>query len=181
MLPLLRAIADENLAVAFVRDIFSNECDGSEGAELIRLVDQHGWRQFAEPLHDVFAKQTPSDYGQTLLIPVALFEALCCGASKMTKERRAVCQSLADDLEQAIDRWDRRKWDAWQDEPDHRVGIVEPVVRALSAIAAIEHLDRFVSRAVVDQKHYDLHTVLIPAVKNLVSDSTLDDEAAWTG
>lgn len=178
MLQVLQAIGDEKLAVTFVRDILPMECDGSEGAELTRLVDRHGWRKFAEQLTEVFTKQKPSDYGRTLMIPVALFEALCCRAPKLTKERLSVCRSLAEELEQAIDRWDRRTWDSWREEQDHRIGIVEPVVRALAAIEAAEPLDRVVSRAISDPQHYDLHAVLIPAVKTLLSDRTLHDNAA---
>lgn len=178
MLAVLQAIGDEQLAVAFVRDILPMECDGSEGAELTRLADQHGWRKFAEPLPEVFAKQKPGDYGRTLMIPVALFEALCCRAPKRTKERLSVCRSLARELEQAIDRWDRRKWDSWREDEDHRIGIIEPVVRALAAIEAAGPLERFVSRAIANPKHYDFHAALIPAVKTLLRDNTLHDSAA---
>ena len=174
-LKVLQVIDDEKLALAFVRDILPTACDGTEGPELTRLVDQHGWRKFAEPLQKVFAKQTPSDYGCELTTPVAFFEALCCRAPKPTKERLAVCRSLTDELEQAIERWDRRQWSSWNEEQDHRIGIVEPVIRALAAIEADESLDRFVSRATSDSKHYDLHTVLIPAVKSLLSDRAFHD------
>lgn len=177
ILKVLQAIDDETLALAFVRDILPMACDGTEGPELTRLVDQLGWRKFAEPLQKVFAKQTPSDYGCELMTPVALFEALCRRAPKPTKERLSVCRSLADELEQAIERWDRREWSSWNEEQDHRVGIVEPVVRALAAIEADESLDRFVVRATSDSKHYDLHTVLIPAVASLLSDRTFHDSA----
>ncbi len=177
LLKVLQAIGDETLALAFVRDILPTACDGTEGPELTRLVEQLGWRKFAEPLQKVFAKQTPSDYGCELMTPVALFEALCCRAPKLTKERLAVCRSLADELEQAIERWDRRTWSSWSKEQDHRAGIVEPVVRALAAIEADESLDRFISRATSDSTHYDLHTVLIPAVTSLLSDRTFHDSA----
>ncbi len=175
MLRVLQAIEDETLSVAFVRDILPAECDGSEGAALTRLVDQHGWRKFTEPLRQLFAKQEPSGYGRALMIPVALFEALCCRAPKMTNERLSVCRSIVDELEAMIERWDRRKWDAWQSEPDHRIGIVAPVFRALIAIDATEALDRYASRATTDPMHYDLHAVLLPAAKALLSDRALVD------
>lgn len=178
LLSALQAIGDENLASTFVRDILPSACDGSEGVELTALVKQHGWREFAESLRAVFAKQAPGTYGRELSIPVSLFEELCSHAPKPTKERQAVCRSLADELEQAIDRWDRRKWESWQSQPDHRLGIVEPVVRALTVIEAGEALDRFVSRAVSDPKHYDLHTVLIPAVKSLSNDPAIRGDDA---
>ncbi len=182
MLQALQAIEDENLSVAFVRDILPAECDGSEGAALTRLVDQHGWRKFTEPLRQLFAKHEPSDYGRTLMIPVALFEALCCRAPKMTQERLSGCRSIVDELEAVIERWDRRKWDAWQSEPDHRIGIVAPVFRALIAIEATAALDRFASRATADPTHYDLHAVLLPAAQTLLSDGALlDNDASSLG
>ena len=170
MLQVLQAISEEKLSVAFVRDILPAECDGSEGAALTRLVDQHGWRKFTEPLRQLFAKQEPSDDGRALMIPVALFEALCCRAPKMTQERLSVCRSIVDELEAVIDRWDRRKWNAWYSEPDHRIGIVAPVFRALIAIEATAALDRFALRAFADPTHYDLHAVLLPAAKTLLND-----------
>lgn len=173
MLRMLHAIGDEKLAIKFVRDILPVECVGSEGAELVGILDQHGWKKFGDPLREVFAKQKPGDYGRELIIPVTLFEALCGRDSKMTKERRSVCLALAEELEQAIDRWDRRKWDSWQREQDHRSGIVEPVVRSLAVLEAAKALDRFVSRAISDPAHYDLHTVLVSAVKSLLRDQSL--------
>ncbi|MFN0302630.1 MAG: 2OG-Fe(II) oxygenase [Burkholderiales bacterium] len=170
MLRVLQTIDDEKSSVAFVRDILPAQCDGSEGLALTRLVDQHGWRKCTEPLRQLFAKQVPSNYGRALMIPVALFEALCCGAPKMTQERLSVCRLIVDELEAVIERWDRRKWDAWQSEPDHRIGIVAPVFRALIAIEATDALDRFASRATADPTHYDLHAVLLPAAKTLLSD-----------
>ena len=175
MLSALQAIDDEKLSSSFVSKVLPTDGDGSEGAELATLVQQHGWKNLAEPLRELFAQQQPGTSGRELSIPVTLFEALCCHAAKpsserVTPERLTVCRSLADELEQVIDRWDGRKWDSWKTESDHRLGIVEPVVRALTAIEATESLERFVARATSDPKHYDLHAVLIPAVTTLLSD-----------
>lgn len=177
MLQVLQVIGDEKLALAFVRDILPTDCDGTEGAELTRLVDQFGWRKFAESLQGIFATPKPNVYGRKLVTPVVLFESLCCLAPKLTKERLSVCRSLADDLEQAIEWWDRYVSNSWQGEQGHRLGIVEPVIRALTAIEATDALDRFVARVIADPKHYDLHTVLIPAVKALLSDVAFNDPA----
>ena len=177
MLQVLAAIDDDANAIAFVRDILPTSCDGTEGAELTRLIDQLGWGKFAEPLQGVFSQQKPSDYGRELMAPVTLFAELCCCTPKQTKERLSVCRSLADELEQAIERWDRRKWDSWQRKQDHRIGIVEPVVRAFSAIEATDLLERFVARVTNDPTHYDLHAVLIPAVTTLLSDQSVPHSA----
>ncbi|MFM9963868.1 MAG: 2OG-Fe(II) oxygenase [Planctomycetaceae bacterium] len=177
MMQVLQVIGDETLALTFVCNILPIDCDGTEGAELTRLVDQFGWGQFAESLSEFFAKQKPGDYGRKLVTPVVLFESLCCSAPRRTKERLSVCRSLADELEQVIERWDRHVSNAWQGEQGHRLGIVEPIVRALTAIEATEVLDRFVARAISDPKHYDLHAVLIPAVKTLSSDADFNDPA----
>jgi len=99
----------------------------------------------------------------------------------MTAERRSICTALAGDLEQALDRFDSPQRQAWWAKDEQRTGIVERVVRALAAIGETARLDRFVSRALADAKRYDLHTVLIPAVKTLRADLTADSCArpAW--
>ena len=181
MLPLLDRLGSTELAVRFVRDILPDHCDGSEGQALARLVHRLGWTRFAESLHAVFAKQAPDQRDRTLAIPVALFEALCSGSMKMTGERQAVCSDLAADLVQALDRFDGPASGAWWAESEKRTGLVERVFGAFAAIGDTGRLDAFVSRTLGDPVRYDLHTVLIPAVKVLFSKATAGSAArpAW--
>ncbi len=181
MLRLLDRLGSTDLAVRFVRDILPAHCDGTEGPDLVRLVHRLGWVPFARPLRAVFAKQAPDQHDRTLAIPVAIFEALCSGPMKMTDERRAVCSALAADLVQVLDRFDRPPDGVWLAQSETRTGIVERVFRAFAAIGDTGLLDAFVSRTLGDPTRYDLHTVLIPAVKALSVKATAGSAArpAW--
>ncbi|MCU0875047.1 MAG: hypothetical protein MUE50_22170, partial [Pirellulaceae bacterium] len=181
MLKLLDRIGSPDLAVRFVRDILPDHCTGSEGPALVRVVQRLGWADFADPLRQVFARQAPDQSDRKLTAPVAMFEALCCSPPKMTDERRAICAALADDLEQAFDRYDHPPRQAWWTSNDPRTGIVERVFRALAAIGDAARLERFVSRVLADPQRYGLHAVLVPAVKALPADVAEHPcaQAAW--
>jgi hypothetical protein len=71
-------------------------------------------------------------------------------------------------LHEVIEQWDRHVETApWLRVRETREGVVEVLFQALAAIDALDLLERFVTHVLADLKHYDLHTVLIPAVKIL--------------
>jgi hypothetical protein len=121
--------------------------------------------------------QAPDQYGRKLATPVALFEALCCSSpTVMSAERRSICTALAGELKQAFDRFDNPQSQAWRAKDEQRTGLVECVFRAYAAIGDTARLDRFVARVLADATRYDLHAVLIPAVKSLAAELAAD---AW--
>jgi hypothetical protein len=81
----------------------------------------------------------------------------------MSDERQAVCSTLADEVEQLIDRWDGERKDWYRD--DERAGVPERIMHAFSDLREAARLDRFVTHILADPKRYDLHKVLIPGVK----------------
>jgi hypothetical protein len=165
MLKLLERIGDSGLVQRFLRDVLPGDFDGSEGKALARLFQRFGWKPYEADLRAFLAQQKPADYFTRLQHIVSICEPLCCNAPAVTEERRAVCVSLADPLEQVIERWDAGRADAWHRDEDGRTGVVESVVRIFATISANEHLDRFLARVLKDKRHYDLHDVLIPDVK----------------
>ncbi len=96
---------------------------------------------------------------------MSICDALCCDSPALTEERREVCASLADPLEQVIERWDAAPTVAWYRPTEKRAGVVAGVVRIFATISAPEHLDRFITHVLTDQRNYGLHEVLIPDVK----------------
>lgn len=168
LLKLIEKLDAAELAARFVRDILPTDADGSEGSILARLGDRFGWPTFAEPLQNVFAKQSPGDYTSDPATSVTIFEGLCCSPPAMTAERQAVCVRIAEVIEQLIERWDSYKGrEAWYRREESRSGIVELVFRAYSSIDEIDRLSQFVAHVLASPKRYDLRGVLIPAVKSL--------------
>jgi hypothetical protein len=165
MLAVLERIGTADLAQRFVRDVLPKDFDGSEGKALHRLGRQLGWEPFATELRTLIAHQKPEDYFTGLKPIVSLCEPICCDPPALTEERRAVCTALADELAKAIERWDKKPTAAWHAREETRAGVVEGVVRMFAAIAAKEHLDRFLAHVLEDKRHYDLQKVLVPDVK----------------
>jgi hypothetical protein len=165
LLKVLERLDSPELVQRFLRDVLPKDFDGSEGKALHRLFQRFGWGPFGEVLRDFLAQQKLDDYYTRIEPIVSIFEPLCCDAPALTEERRAVCVSLAEPLAQTIERWDTKRANAWYRQEENRAGLVANVIRIFATIGAIEHLNRFVSHALADQKHYDLHEVLIPDVK----------------
>ena len=165
MLKLLEQVGTEELIRRFIRDVLPKDFDGSEGKPLHRLCRRFGWGAFAAALRKFVAQQQPEDHYARLKPIVSICESLCCDSPALTDERRAVCDSLADELAQVVQRWDAGRNDAWYRQEEKRAGVVADVVRIFATISATEHLDRFLAHVLADKRHYDLHEVLIPDVK----------------
>ncbi|MDA1050788.1 MAG: 2OG-Fe(II) oxygenase [Planctomycetota bacterium] len=166
MLTLLDKIDAADLSARFVRDILPTVCDGSEGPILSHLGKRFGWQSLAEPLKHFFAQQKPTAASSKLATPVTIFEGLCCRPPDLSDERRAVCISLADELERVIERWDAHD-DPYKHRRETRTGIVESVFLAFTALEEIDRLAQLVAYVLGKPNRYDLHTVLIPAVKTI--------------
>lgn len=181
MLKLLGRIGSFDLAARFVREVLPDELDGSEGTAVVRLAGKAGWAAFLEPLRAVLARQAPDRLEQRLAIPVTFFTDLCRGGVKPTSDRRAACRDLAAEMENVVDRFDRNLEGAWWATEETRAGIVESLFRAFVAIGDVERLERLVSRVLSNPSRYDLHAVVIPAVKALAEETAPDSPTrpAW--
>ena len=60
-------------------------------------------------------------------------------------------------------------------ESETREGMVESLFQAFCAIEAPDLFEQFLSYAIDDAEHYDLHTVMIPAAKAMANET--DDES----
>jgi predicted 2-oxoglutarate/Fe(II)-dependent dioxygenase YbiX len=116
--PMLRAlerIGDAKLAMRFLRDVLPKSFNGSEGRALNDLCQCIGWKTLAPAIQEFLAHQKPADYGTHLNQIVTICEHLCCDPPALSKERRAACGLIADELMKAVVRWDKvppNRWDS---------------------------------------------------------------------
>jgi hypothetical protein len=116
--PMLRAlerIGDEKLAMRFLRDVFSTSFNGSEGKALHALCQGIGWKALAPAIQAILAQQKPPDYRTHLNQIVAICEHLCCEPPAFSKERRAACALIVEELMKVVERWDKvspSRWDS---------------------------------------------------------------------
>jgi hypothetical protein len=177
MLRLIDRLGDVQLAERFLADVFHRDYDGSEGEALVQVYERFGWEKLTPLLGHFVDQQYPSNHGSNLARITSICEALCSASPKLTNERRKACQSLVEPLERVIAKFDEHPIPGWRSGDDARAGVVARVVRILAAVGATEHLERFVSGVLGDQKRYDLHKVLIPDTKSLY-DSMMEFPAA---
>lgn len=116
--PMLRAlerIGDETLAMRFVSDVLPKSFNGSEGRALHGLCQRIGWKALTPAIQAFLAHQKPADYRIQLNQIVTICEHLCCDPPALSKERRAACALIADELMKAVERWDKvtpSRWDS---------------------------------------------------------------------
>ncbi len=116
--PMLRAlerIGDEKLALRFVSDVLPKSFNGSEGRALHALCQNIGWKALAPAIQDFLVHQKPADYHTHLNQIVTICEHLCCDPPALSKERRAVCGVIVDELMKFVERWDKvppNQWDS---------------------------------------------------------------------
>ncbi len=171
MLTQLVRLADADLANQFIRERMVYDYNGSEGALLSALCDQLGYSALAPALTHFMASQVPTERRASLKATIDIFADLCWHDSPLTPERKTMCQTLAGELQGVIEQWDRQVETApWLRNSETREGIVESLFQAFSAIEAPDLLERFLNHALIDPKHYDLHTVLIPAAKTVYNE-----------
>jgi hypothetical protein len=168
MLTQLKRLADADLAAQFIQEAMVYDYSGSEGALLSALCDQFGYAALAPALTHFIASQLPTERRASLKATVEIFADLCYSTSPMTAEHNAVCRALAGVLQGVMEQWDRHVETApWLRASETREGMVESLFQALCAIDAPDLLEGLVAHVLADLEHYDLHTVLIPAVKTL--------------
>ncbi|ETW97697.1 MAG: hypothetical protein ETSY1_21640, partial [Candidatus Entotheonella factor] len=166
MLTQLQRLADADLVNQFIREGMVNDYGGSEGALLGALCDQLGYASLASALTHFIAAQVPTERRASLKATVEIVANLCWHDAPMTDERRSVCRTLVGELQAVMEQWDQHvETSPWLREHETREGIVESLFQALAAIEAPDLLENFLTHALTNPKHYDLHTVLIPAVK----------------
>jgi hypothetical protein len=168
MLQYLERMADPALVNQFIREALPRDYQGTEGEALSRLCERLGWDQFAEALTHFVASQLPDSEAARLGATAVIVEALCSGPGKMTSQRKAACRAVAAELERTIRQWDAQKERVhWGSERQGRKGVIESLARALSAVGEGGLLKQFLAHALADKGHYDLHAVLVPAVKTM--------------
>ena len=115
--PMLRAlerIGDEKLAMRFLREVLPKSFNGSEGAALRDLCQCIGWRALTPAIQEFLAHQKPADYRTHLNQIVTICEHLCCDPPALSKERRAACGLIANELMKVVERFDKvppSRWD----------------------------------------------------------------------
>lgn len=174
MLKLLERIGTPELLQRFLKDVFPKDFDGSDGKALHRLFRRFGWEPYGALLRDFLAQQNPKDHFRQLEHIVSICVPLCCDPPALTKERLAVCASLADPLAQVIERWDTEQSPAGDEDEDDededwrgekRAGVVASVLRIFGTISATATLDQFLANVLTEKPLYKLRKVLIPDVK----------------
>ena len=167
LLQQLERIGDAALVNQFIHEVLPRDYRGTEGEVLSRLVDRLGWETFSEGLTRFVALQEPSSETASLGPTVLIVEALCCAPGKMTARRKTACRAVAAELERTVRKWDTEKVDSWSRKEKGREGVIESLTRLLAAIDEGELLKQFLSHALAQKGHYDLHKILIPAAKTM--------------
>ena len=99
----------------FLRDVLPKNFNGSEGKALHELCQRIGWKALAPAIREFLAQQKPADYRTHLNQIVTICEHLCCDPPALSKERRAACGLIADELMKVVERWDKvpaNRWDS---------------------------------------------------------------------
>lgn len=115
MLRVLERIGNEKLAKRFLCDVFPESFNGSEGKALHGLCQRIGWKTLAPAVQEFLSKQKPTNYFAHLNQIVTICEHLCCDPPTLSKERRAACVSIADELMKVVERWDKVPPNRWDD------------------------------------------------------------------
>jgi hypothetical protein len=86
-----------------------------------------------------------------------------------TAERRAVCASLADDLDRILQRWGPRRTPVYLPSDGPRTGLVANAARVFALGSAPEALNRFLDRALRGELGCGLREVLVPDLKAIAT------------
>lgn len=116
MLRVLERIGDQKLAMRFLRDVLPESFNGSEGRALHGLCQRLGWKALAPGIQAFLFRQKPADYLTHLNQIVAICEHLCCDPPALSKERRAACVLITNELMKVVERWDKVPPSRWDDD-----------------------------------------------------------------
>jgi hypothetical protein len=168
MLKQLERIADATLVRRFLKSVLVQDYSGGEGEILARIAAALGWKTFASELAQFVSAQSATDYSASLDATIGIVKDLCCSGGAMTPERRDTCRNVAAKLIDKIQQWGaRRATYSWSNAKTARNETVLAVFQSLEAIDAADLLDEFVSHMLAHPKNYDLHAVLIPAIRGV--------------
>ncbi len=114
-LRVLQRIGDKKLALRFLRGVFPENFNGSEGKALHGLCQRLGWKALVPGIQEFLVQQKPANYHTQLNQVVAICEHLCCDPPALSKERRAACVLIANALIKVVERWDKLPDSRWED------------------------------------------------------------------
>jgi len=167
MLALLERIGTVDLALQFVREVLPFEFTGREGAVICRLCERLGWDALRPGLAAFLDRQQPGPYQVAPIRLLSVLAPLYEEPSTWTADRRAVCTSLAHDLEGVLQRWGPQHTPVYLLNDQPRTGFVANAVRVFALGSASEPLDRFLDRALRGELGCGLREVLAPDLKAL--------------
>ena len=166
---LITEVADLKLAKRYLKEVIGTGCHGVEGPAVARLAEKLVWSKLGTSLQESVAKQVPSTDGADLKNAVALVHGLCVTTTKDAK-RPSVLKNVLAELQTVIEKWDKYRDERFTRRDRGRDGIIEQLFVAFDSVGDSKGLSEFLAYA-LSKKKYDLHKVLIPAVKSLASDS----------
>ncbi len=169
MLDCLAEIRNLDLARAFIDRVMARDYEADVGPALRALCDGLGWAELEDPLVTFVDVQTEIEKPGDLSALASILDALCAPAESTNVARVSTCSAMAAKLETVIQHWDET------DPPDHwgrernlrREGVLTPLHRALMAIGEEERLETIFERIRGQPARYDLHSVLIPAAREI--------------
>jgi hypothetical protein len=175
MMRSLLAIGDARLAVKFFEQVLPLEYAVLDSELLVALAELAQWKSIEKPLISFFRNQKPNDYRANLRGLATTFGALASLGEGVSATRKQVCKSALKEVTAMLARWENTRSGSMEyHESSTRsnsfAGVLEPLARGISSVGVRGDLEHLLARIAGKPKHYDLHGVVIPAVKNLASD-----------
>ncbi len=167
MLQCVLATNDSRLATRFFEVVLPQEYASLERDSLTSLAELATWKSIERPLTSLFRKQDPDDYRASLRGLVSTFGTLASRGGALSSNRKSVCKAVLPEVTELVARWEKRRPTIGS---NPFAGVVDPLVRGICAVGARNDVKQLLSQVAAKPKHYDLHSVVIPAFRNLRSD-----------
>jgi len=161
MFNLLITIGDLALIKLFIRNILSKEFSGTEAQEIITVCQRYGWAVLQDELSEMISQQENTEFIQIL-------EQLCLQNNRADSDWLTLCQKLSRKTVDAIKESDVQRT-GQTDTYSNMIIRIESLFKALSAIDETALLQEAVEHFINEKKHYKIHEILIPVVKNIGS------------
>ncbi|MCA9211631.1 MAG: 2OG-Fe(II) oxygenase [Planctomycetales bacterium] len=174
MMRSLLAINDSKLAVKFFDKVLPLEYCSLDGETLVSLAELAHWKQIEQPLARFFRTQKADDYQTGLKALASVFGALASVGDRPSAARKRVCKAVLGEVTQMMQRWEKKTPSSYRNE---FIGTVAPLIRGICAVGTKKNVSDLINRIGEKPKHYDLHSVLIPAVNELASDDRFKSSA----
>lgn len=159
MLWCLRHLKDSELAERFLSQILPRDYDGKEGKSLARLAQAMGWEILQTTISKLIQQQERGEDYNRLSKLVRLVHGLVC-CPNLGQAGAKLRHDLFDLL---LKRW--KAWDA-QAGSNTRDGLLELAIEMGTTLGA-DQLQTFLTHVIENPNHYDLYTIVIPAVRAL--------------